>query len=601
MVSKSSFSSQSSTSQALKEETMAKYRSLSSALDDSLKEIFRLHPSNDEFASLISDLIQTLQNKIEELRYEVDVNLQNLRWDKLVIAFFGETGAGKSTIIETLRILFDPNRDTKNDGAIVGDGRPDFTKEAKEYELSINGRPFILVDVPGIEGDEKKYHKIIYDALSKAHIIFYVNLDDRIPDEGTAGKIKAYLGNWARVYTIQNVFKGASDYEEEEDRKTLLTDEILKEEKEIEARFKKILGNIYEGNIPIQALLALCSTKANFSPDNKKLVMDQRYVLEYFKNPDEVMKFSQFQTLLNLVGKKSRYFTKEIDKSNWQKVLGYATKITSSIDKIIESHKDETENKLQLLKDFRSKVNIELSKLGKGIQQKVLSYVRCQFDILKNEIQEDLKSNKKKKEKKNEIREQVISFYSTQSYQLQKYVQKNIDIVLKQIKSQSERIEGIEISKINFPKLQVDYKLDSDSLEDNINELDLNLDDVGDVATTTAWGVSLGSIGGLPGIGVGAVVGSLLGIAKKHFSYKSKKKASATESILSMLDESLSSVEKDIRKSMPLIKQQIDNLKGQILSMVNLEINNANRIGEIKEELDKKINLIIMGKNYGRV
>ena len=148
MVSKSSFSSQSSTSQALKEETMAKYRSLSSALDDSLKEIFRLHPSNDEFASLISDLIQTLQNKIEELRYEVDVNLQNLRWDKLVIAFFGETGAGKSTIIETFRILFDPNRDTKNDGAIVGDGRPDFTKEAKEYELSINGRPFILVDVP---------------------------------------------------------------------------------------------------------------------------------------------------------------------------------------------------------------------------------------------------------------------------------------------------------------------------------------------------------------------------------------------------------------------------------------------------------------------
>lgn len=147
----------------------------------------------------------------------------------------------------------------------------------------------------------------------------------------------------------------------------------------------------------------------------------------------------------------------------------------------------------------------------------------------------------------------------------------------------------------------MDYKLDSDSLEDNINELDLNLDDVGDVATTTAWGVSLGSIGGLPGIGVGAVVGSLLGIAKKHFSYKSKKKASATESILSMLDESLSSVEKDIRKSMPLIKQQIDNLKGQILSMVNLEINNANRIGEIKEELDKKINLIIMGKNYGRV
>lgn len=601
MVYKSSFSSQASTSQALKEETMAKYRSLSSALDDSLKEIFRLHPSSGEFASLISDLIQTLQNKIEELRYEVDVNLQNLRWDKLVIAFFGETGAGKSTIIETFRILFDPNRDTKKDGAIVGDGRPDFTKEAKEYELSINGRPFILVDVPGIEGDEKKYHKIIYDALSKAHIIFYVNLDDKIPDEGTAGKIKAYLGNWARVYTIQNVFRGASDYEDEEDRNTLLTDEILKEEKEIETRFKKILGNIYEGNIPVQALLALCSTKANFSPDNKKLVMDQHYVLEYFKNPDEVMKFSQFQTLLNLVEKKSKFFAEEIDKSNWQKVMGYATMIKSSIDEIIESHKDETGNKLQLLKDFRSKVNIELSKLGIEIQQKVLSYVRCQYDKLKNEIQEDLKSNKKKKEKKNEIRRQVISFYSSQSYQLKKFVQKNIDLVLKEIKSQSERIEGIELSNIKFPQLQVDFKLDSGILEDDLKELNINLDDVGDIAEKTASGACIGALGGLPGIGIGAVVGSLLGIVRKHLSYKKQKNASATESIISMLDESLSSVEKDIREGMPLIKQQIDDLKEQILSMVNLELENANKIGEIRENLDKNINLILIGKNYGRV
>lgn len=313
------------------------------------------------------------------------------------------------------------------------------------------------------------------------------------------------------------------------------------------------------------------------------------------------MKFSQFQTLLNLVEKKSKFFAEEIDKSNWQKVMGYATMIKSSIDEIIESHKDETGNKLQLLKDFRSKVNIELSKLGIEIQQKVLSYVRCQYDKLKNEIQEDLKSNKKKKEKKNEIRRQVISFYSSQSYQLKKFVQKNIDLVLKQIKSQSERIEGIELSNIKFPQLQVDFKFDYGIFEDNLKELNINLDDVGDVAEKTASGACIGALGGLPGIGIGAVVGSLLGIVRKHLSYKKQKNASATESIISMLDESLNSVEKDIREGMPLIKQQIDDLKEQILSMVNLELENANKIGEIRENLDKNINLILIGKNYGRV
>lgn len=47
---------------------------------------------------------------------------------------FGETNAGKSTIIESLRILYreKPSQisqiDNNADGLIVGDGRSDFTK-----------------------------------------------------------------------------------------------------------------------------------------------------------------------------------------------------------------------------------------------------------------------------------------------------------------------------------------------------------------------------------------------------------------------------------------------------------------------------------------
>ncbi|GAA7376206.1 hypothetical protein ID0623_11840 [Helicobacter pylori] len=42
------------------------------------------------------------------------------------------------------------------DGAIIGDGRSDFTLETKSYTLKHNHQSFVLLDVPGIEGDEKK-------------------------------------------------------------------------------------------------------------------------------------------------------------------------------------------------------------------------------------------------------------------------------------------------------------------------------------------------------------------------------------------------------------------------------------------------------------
>ncbi|MBH0272157.1 GTPase [Helicobacter pylori] len=58
------------------------------------------------------------------------------------------------------------------DGAIIGDGRSDFTLETKSYTLKHNNQSFVLLDVPGIEGDEKKVKQQISDATKKAHAIF---------------------------------------------------------------------------------------------------------------------------------------------------------------------------------------------------------------------------------------------------------------------------------------------------------------------------------------------------------------------------------------------------------------------------------------------
>ncbi|GAA9258018.1 hypothetical protein TH0127_09020 [Helicobacter pylori] len=58
------------------------------------------------------------------------------------------------------------------DGAIIGDGRSDSTLETKSYTLKHNNQSFVLLDVPGIEGDEKKVKQQISNATKKAHAIF---------------------------------------------------------------------------------------------------------------------------------------------------------------------------------------------------------------------------------------------------------------------------------------------------------------------------------------------------------------------------------------------------------------------------------------------
>ena len=96
------------------------------------------------------------------------------------------------------------------DGEIIGTGRSDFTLHATAYPFQIGDEKFQLLDVPGIEGDEKKVQTEIDASVKKAHAVFYVTRKAAPPGsgsdghEGTIDKIKRQLGDQTEVWAIYN-------------------------------------------------------------------------------------------------------------------------------------------------------------------------------------------------------------------------------------------------------------------------------------------------------------------------------------------------------------------------------------------------------------
>lgn len=74
-----------------------------------ISENVNLNVENDEIKALQDDAKQTLSRITERVNEAIEELKINSEWDSFTLAFYGETNAGKSTLIETLRILLHEN------------------------------------------------------------------------------------------------------------------------------------------------------------------------------------------------------------------------------------------------------------------------------------------------------------------------------------------------------------------------------------------------------------------------------------------------------------------------------------------------------------
>ncbi|GAA7499680.1 hypothetical protein MMM109_14320 [Helicobacter pylori] len=173
------------------------------------------------------------------------------------------------------------------DGAIIGDGRSDNTLETKSYTFKHGDQNFVLLDVPGIEGNEEKVMEQILNATKKAHAVFYVTKKPTPPQkgeerkEGTIEKIQKQLDSQTEVWTIFNkpinnprAFKdGLIDENEKESLK------ILNE------KMKNILGKHYMGHQIVSAQAAFYGLASALLPESDFYKNKQKF-LEVFKEEE---------------------------------------------------------------------------------------------------------------------------------------------------------------------------------------------------------------------------------------------------------------------------------------------------------------------------
>ncbi len=137
-----------------------------------------------------------------------------------------------------------------------------------------------MLDVPGIEGDEKKVKQQISNTTQKAHAIFYVTKTPASPQkgeegkEGTIEKIQKQLASQTEVWTIFNkpitspraLKDGLIDGSEKESLK------ILNKE------MKNILGKHYEGYKAVSAQAAFYGLASALLPESDFYKNKQKFL-----------------------------------------------------------------------------------------------------------------------------------------------------------------------------------------------------------------------------------------------------------------------------------------------------------------------------------
>lgn len=584
-------------------------------------------------------------------------------FDTFTIAFYGETNAGKSTIIEALRIYFGEgskqnerakfdkfckqykwyndgfwgkilayfnpslksnalnNLVYSSDGTIIGDGRADFTRQSSTYHFSHNGVEFDVLDVPGIEGDEKAVIGEILKATKKAHCVFYITRNPQPPQKGdspngeskdtqpkgTIEKIKEHLGAQTEVYSIFNKSIKAP---------SALSDSIIQQSDEnglndLDSKMRDELKEHYIGRKTLSALVAFCALGEKMP--NVELLDDSdlaqrakgfartrdKFINAYSK--DELLKKSLFLDFAKFVSDDlAQNIGEKIKKSNFNKahqiILAMSGTLKSLHDIYSKLHKkcnnevrDSRSNIARILYNarevaFKSACDAVVDKFISEIRDEIYNYINQNVEDSEFEVKFKRIIENKQGALKDEFQ---IAFEK-----VEKGLQSDIE---REIENFERRIGNIAQE---FQSLSIKNSFDS--------SLNINIDNGIDMVGLTSAGIGAALLGvglymklaggatapagvGIPLIVIGAI---LDGIAVVLMTYKSVAN-------FFIKDYKMSQQRKAVNENLRKISNEI---KGKTYESISKHIdeNIAPNINKIAKVLQDSVDNVKRASEYFR-
>lgn len=485
------------------------------------------------------------------------------------------------------------------DGKIIGDGSSDYTRDVTEYEIEYNGQKFCLLDLPGIEGNEKLVLSNINRAVKKSHAVFYISASPNPPqsgnkeNSGTIEKIKDHLGDQTEVYFIYNkkiknpkmLKYDLIDYNEEDSLEE--TDKVL----------SSILESQYSGNISLSAYPAFLAIGNCCNRDRTSKIK----FLENL-NAENILSISQVEKFKNWLTESFVTNTKDkIKRANYKKVYSVIDETTIKIQEqnrilnIVKEalirNSDNTASNLDsvligMKRKFRTELDHSLDEFEQNLRASVYGEIdRC---IDNTEFKQIFES------KYEEYSEKLSSNLQTRFETLnEEFVSEVKNTLEKHNKTREELIETYN-TRYSIDK-KFDFKL---NLKSGINKTGLIIS----IGTTIAGIImAMSNPAGWIVIGL-AILGGIISLIKSVWGFfdNDYRAGQQRNTANSKISEIKGSLRQEIEKKLPEIDQSltraIDETKEMLLAEKKDFDDLIDTFENAKNEFDK-LSLNIQNKN----
>lgn len=411
---------------------------------------------NDTEKDMLKDAINIFDDFEQKAKHNLEQMRQNAEWKDLHIAFYGETNAGKSTLIETLRIYFNENTKQTQSNKYK-QAQAEFNKCKDEID-SITKQIKLLEQ----ERSEHKNKRIEYENNIKKINNNIKSLESKLKENNAKLDSKAQEQN-------------ALNYSKNEYNKNLANIESISKDiqnlQDLESKYKNELSqyenNMNENNATLQKL------ESTLKIDNEKLDSNKlnkaNFFTRFFKrlfNASEYKEYKRLQDSIKNVNSKIETLNKE--SQNLNDNIKKQNELIQKNAQDIESKK-ETRKKLSQENDYLSK---EIAKLDSVTLD--ISNLNKEIETINDDIKSQIKDKKANEVNITNCTASIIKI--TQDIE-SKIMQKNaiIESNYKYLESMKDNRDGMIIGdgRNDFTKSMVEYRFSGNNLQNDFILLDV--------------------------------------------------------------------------------------------------------------------------------